>query len=89
MMSAKFKPGDLVVIIADDADCIQHLGKVGSVQGLCISMSIVSAFTGGPPYYHLTCLDPIECAREDALKLIDGDGEKRETHRKRDEPVPA
>lgn len=85
----KFKPGDLVMIVANDASARPHYGKVGSVIGVCWTTSIMSAFNGRPPFYHLTCLEPDHVCREDALKKIDGERPTIEVDETRDEPVAA
>lgn len=82
---SKFKPGDLVMIVANDGGCEPHCGKVGSVLGVCCWYSSL----WGANFYHLTCLDANAACREDALKLIGGDGKKVAIETMRDAPVTA
>ena len=89
---AKFKKGDLVMIVANDLGCEPHFGKVGNVIEQCHHPSIILlTLISGLPFYHLTCLaaEGGECIREDALKKIAGDRAPAETPETRDEPVTA
>jgi hypothetical protein len=80
----KFQKGDLVMVIARNAD----LGKIGTVTRCCSCMAGVFSFVHtGLPFYRIESLGG--CYREDVLKKIGGDGTKTETHDTRDAPVAA